>query len=120
MFTEPLSVTFPTAGAVSLPRTSVGNNTASYQSSDGLVKVSASHAYGRRTRRTFRIDHSKIAADPLISAQNIKYSMSFYIVTDIPPTGYTLAQVLDVQQGFLTAIRASSDALLQKYNGGES
>lgn len=119
MFADPQSVTI--AGVTtSLPRTSVGTNQATYSSSDGLIHLSAAHAYGRRTRRTLRLDHSKIAADPLISAQNIRYSMSCYIVTDLPATGYTNSQALDVITGLVTAMSASSYALTAKYLGGES
>jgi len=118
-FTDPQSVTI-SAVTTPLPRVSVGNNTASYLSADGLIKLSASHAYGRRSRRVLRLDHSKLTADPFIPAQNTKVSMSNYIVFDVPPAGYTNADVLAVYVGFKTLFTATSDALITKLLGGES
>lgn len=119
MFSEPQSVTI-NAVAISLPRTGSGNDSGVFTSNDGLVKESVSHQYGKRNRHLFRIDHSKIAPDPLISAQNIKYSMSFYVVADVPPTGYTVVEQKQVIDGFITQLNASSGALITKLLGGES
>jgi hypothetical protein len=118
-FTDPQSVTI-SGTAISLPRVNVGNNGSEYLSSDGLVKLSASNAYGRRTRRVLRIDHSKITADPYIPAQNAKVSMSNYIVFDVPVVGYTNTEALAVYAGFKAAFTATSDALITKLLGGES
>lgn len=116
---DPQSVTI-NAVAVSLPRTSNGVNSGVYTSNDGTVKESVSHQYGKRNRHLFRIDHSKIAADPLISSQNIKHSMSFYIVADVPVTGYTVVEAKQVIDGFITQLNASSGALITKFLGGEN
>lgn len=118
-FTDPQTVTIATV-AIPMPRVATGRNTAEYLSSDGLVRLSASHAYGKRTRRVLRLDHSKITTDPFIPAQNTKVSMSNYIVFDVPPAGYTNAQIQDVYSGFKTLFTASSDALIVKLLGGES
>jgi hypothetical protein len=119
MFTDPQSVTI-NAVPISLPRTSSTANAGVFTSNDGVVAESASHTYGKRNRRVFRIDHSKIAPDPLISAQNIKYSMSFYVVVDVPLTGYTVVEQKQVIDGFVTQLNASSGALITKWLGGES
>jgi hypothetical protein len=103
-----------------LPRVKVGNNGSEYLSSDGLVKLSASNSYGKRTRRVLRLDHAKITADPYIPAQNAKVSMSNYIVFDVPVVGYTNAEALAVYAGFKAAFTATSDALITKLLGGES
>jgi len=118
-FTDPQSITI-SAVTTSLPRVDVGRNASEYLSADGLIKLSASHAYGRRTRRVLRIDHSKITADPFIPAQNTKVSMSNYIVFDVPPAGYTNAEALAVYTGFKAVYTATSDALISKLLGGES
>jgi hypothetical protein len=118
-FTDPLSVTI-SGSAISLPRVDTGDNQSSYQSSDGLVKVAASNAYGRRTRRVLRIDHAKLTPDPFIPANNSKVSMSNYIVFDVPPAGYTNTEVLAVYTGFKTMFTASTDALIVKLLGGEN
>jgi len=118
-FTDPQSVTI-SGSAISLPRVSTGAGQSSYQSADGLVILTASHAYGRRTRRVLRLDHSKVTADPFIPAQNTKVSMSNYLVFDLPPAGYTNADALAVYQGFKALFTASTDASISKLLGGES
>jgi hypothetical protein len=116
---DPQSVTI--AGTtISLPRVATLQNKSEYLSSDGLVKLSLSNAYGRRNRRVLRIDHSKITSDPYKPVENTKVSMSNYIVFDVPPVGYTNAQVLEVYAGFKTLFTASSDAVITKLLGGES
>lgn len=119
MFSEPQSVTI-NAVANSLPRTSSGENKGVFSKDDGTIREEVSHQYGKRTRRMFRIDHSKIAADPLISAQNIKHSMSFYVVVDVPVTGYTITEQKQIIDGFLAQLNASSGTLITKFLGGES
>lgn len=82
---DPQSVTVG-AQTTPLPRVSSGENTGSFQSNDGTIRMSVSHQYGKRNRRTIRLEHSKIAADPLISSTNIKHSMTTYLVVDVPVT----------------------------------
>jgi len=118
-FTDPQSITI--AGtAISLPRTSVGDNESTYSSSDGLTQLSASHTYGKRTRRVLRIDTAKIAPDVFEPSENVKLSMSLYMVFDLPPVGYTNTDVMAVYNGFKTVYTATSDAMITKLVGGES
>jgi len=122
-FADPQSVTI-NAVAISLPRTGFGTasnpNAGVFTSADGNTVLSVSDSYGaKRTRRTIRIDSSKIAADPLISAQNIKYSMSAYVVVDIPVTGFTVAEQKLVTDGFFAYLTASSGAKMTQLLGGE-
>lgn len=119
-FADPQSITIAPNAAVSLPRTNVQNNKSEYQSADGLILLSASSAYGRRTRRVLRVDHSKITADPFIPSQNAKVSMSNYIVFDLPVAGYTNAEAKAVYDGFKTLFTAGTDASIVKLLGGES
>jgi len=116
---DPQSVTI-NAVAISLPRTSSEKNKGVYTSNDSLVSETVSHQYGKRTRHLLRIDHAKIAPDPLISSQNIKHSMSFYVVADVPVTGYTVAEQKQVVDGFISQLNASSGALITKLLGGEN
>lgn len=118
-FTDPQSITI-SGTPISLPRVSTGNGTSSYQSADGLVTLSASSQYGKRTRRVLRIDHNKITADPFISTQNVKVGMSNYLVFDLPPAGYNNTDALAVYAGFKALFTATSDALITKLLGGES
>jgi hypothetical protein len=119
MFSDPQSVTI-SGTAISLPRVSSGQNSGVYQSSDGLVRLAASSSYGKRVRRVLRLDHSKVAPDVWSSGLNTKYSMSNYIVFDVPAVGYTNAEELAVYSGFKALFTASSDAAITKLLGGES
>lgn len=118
-FADPLSVTI--SGATTpLPRVSVGEDRSEYQSGDGLIVVSASHDYGKRTRRMLRIDTSKMTSDPFRPSENVKVSMSNYMVFDLPPAGYSAAEALAVYTGFKTLFTATSDSMISKLLGGES
>jgi len=119
MLADPQSVTI-NAVANSLPAVARGTNSSNYAKDDGNVKLSIAHTYGKRTRRSVRLDYRKIAADPLISAQNIEYSMSAYLVIDVPKTGFTVVEakyIVDALTGYLTA---SSGAKVTNVLGGES
>lgn len=118
MFTDPQSVTI-SGSAVSLPRTSSGVNAGTYTSADSAVKMTVSSQYGKRNRRTVRLEHSKIAADPLTSA-NTKYSMTAYVVFDTPAVGYTVAEAQAVIAGLTAWLTASTGANVAKVLGGEN
>lgn len=119
-FADPQSITIAPAAAVSLPRVSVGDDQSEYASGDGLITLRASHDYGKRTRRMLRLDTSKLTSDPFRPSENVKVSMSNYIVFDIPVAGYTATEALAVYQGFKAQFTASSDLLITKLLGGES
>lgn len=118
-FADPQSVTI-NAVANSLPRTSSGVNSGVFTKDDGNVQLLVSHQYGTRTRRTIRLNHAKIAADPLISAQNIKHTMSVYLVIDTPVTGYTVAEAKQIVDGLTAYLTASSGARVTQLLGGEN
>lgn len=108
------------AGAVSLPRVAVGAFTSTYQSADGNLTYVVAHQYRNRTRRTARIDIRKTAADPLFPAQNTPYTMSFYIVCDVPQVGFTPTEVKTAATGLMTSLTASTNANLIKLTQGEN
>jgi hypothetical protein len=117
-FADPQSVTI-NAVANSLPRISSGTNSGVFQKDDATVKLSVSHQYGNRVRRQLRLDYSKIAPD-VFTSDNTKYSMSAYIVVDVPVTGFTVAeqkQIVDALTGYLTA---SSGSKVTQLLGGEN
>lgn len=118
-FSDPLTVTI-SGSAISLPRVSSGENAGSFRSNDGTAKLTVSSAYGKRVRSTIRLEHSKIAPDPLISAANIRHSMTAYLVIDTPITGYTVAEAKAVAEGLLAFLSASSGASITKLLGGEN
>lgn len=118
-FADPQSVTV-NAVAISLPRTSSGVNSGTFTSSDGATRLSVSHAYGKRTRRTIRLDSSKITSDPLLPTQNVKVSDSVYLVIDTPVAGFTNTEIKQHVDGFLAALTASSGAKITQLLGGEN
>lgn len=118
-FADPQSVTI--AGtAVSLPRISSGPNSSVYQSADGNTRMTISHANGKRFRRTIRLQHQKIAGDPLVPTSNAQFSMTAYVVVDVPKVGYTIAQQKEVVDGLTAYLTATAGASTTKLLGGEN
>ncbi len=117
-FSDPQSVTISGA-SVQLPLTSRGVNSGTYTSGDSTVKLLASHSYGKRTRRTVRLEHKKIAADPLTSA-NTQYSMTAYVVFDVPTVGYTVAEATAIGAGLTKWLTDTTNANMTKVLGGEN
>jgi hypothetical protein len=130
MFTEPLSLTPGAsfdAGAVSLPRVSQQGAVSVYQAgpltvnSGSLLRVTASHQYGKRTRRVLRCDYSDNAGSTLITGTTSPRSMSAYVVFDIPATGqFSAVDQLALFNGLKGTWSASTDAVMKKLLGGES
>ncbi|DAD49941.1 TPA_asm: coat protein [ssRNA phage Gephyllon.3_8] len=130
MFTDPLTLTPGAtfdAGAVSLPRVSQQGTVAIYQAgpltvnAGSLLKVTASHQYGRRIRRVLRCDYSDNAGSTLISGTTAPRSMSAYVVVDIPNGGqFSATDQLALLNGLKGTWSASTDAVIKKLLGGES
>lgn len=118
-YSDPQTVTIATV-ANTLPRVGSGVNVGSFSKDDSTVKLGVSHSYGKRTRRQARLDHSKVAPDPLISSTNIMYSMSAYIVVDVPKTGYTIAEQKQIVDGLIEWLSDSTGANTTKLLGGEN
>lgn len=118
-FADPQTVTI-NAVANTLPRISSGINSGAFQKDDANVKLEVSHAYGRRTRRQLKLTHRKVAADPLLSGANVQYSMTCYMVVDVPPVGYTVTEAKQIVDAFAAYLTASSGANVTKLLGGEN
>lgn len=118
-FVDPQSVTI-NAVANSLPRTSSGVGSGRFSKDDGNVVLDVSHQIGKRTRRTIRLTHRKVAADPFLSATNNQYSMSAYIVVDIPPVGYSLVEQKQIVDSLTAYLTATSGARVTQLLGGEN
>lgn len=118
MFNDPQSITL-NGTASSLPRTSSGVTSGQFNTPDGTAILKISHAVGKRARRTVRLEHAKIAADPLTSA-NTKYSMTAYVVVDVPPVGYTVAEAQAVVAGLTKWLTDTSGSNVAKLLGGEN
>lgn len=118
-FADPQTITI-SGVTTPLPKVSTEGDETIYQSADGLIQMLASHDIGKRYRHLLRVNHSKLTADPFIPAENVKVSMSCYIVFDVPPVGYTAAEQLAVYTGFKTQFTAGTDAIISKLLAGES
>jgi len=117
-FADPQTITVSAVAQV-LARTGFLPSAGVFTKDNGDYKLSIANTYAKRTRRSIRLDFSKVAADPLISAQNIKYGMSAYLVVDIPVTGFTIAEQKAQIDGFLAYLTASSGAKITQFLGGE-
>lgn len=116
---DPQSLTINSV-ANSTPRVGTLGTTSTYQSADGSVKLTVSHSNAKRTRRTVRVDFNKIAPDPLVDANSIRYSMSAYLVVDLPMTGFTGTEAKYIVDALTGWLNASSGANTIKFLGGES
>jgi len=119
-FADPQSLVIPVIGTVSLPRTSSGLSTGTFTKDDGNVKLEFGHVYGKRTRRTIRVTHRKVAADPLVTAQNLQYSMTAYMVVDVPQVGYTIAEAKQIVDGLVAYLTIGTGGNVTKLLGGEN
>jgi hypothetical protein len=129
MFSDPITLTPGAsfdAGAVSLPRVSSSGYTSTYMApcsvnAGSVLKVIASHQYGKRTRRVLRLDYSDNAGTTLISGTSTQRSCSFYLVADIPSNGvFTATDQLALINGLKGTWSASTDALIKKWLASES
>lgn len=118
-FADPQSVTI-NAVAQTLPRISSGTNAGVFQKDDSTVKLSVNHSYGSRIRRQLRLDFSKIAADPLATGTNLRYSMSAYLVVDEPREGFTRAEAKQIVDALTAYLTASTGARAAQLLGGEN
>lgn len=117
-FSDPQTVTI-NAVPITLPRVGLSLTEGRFQKDDGLAGLRVSQQVGRRARRVLRLDHAKIAADPFDSSLNAKYSMSAYLVVDVPLVGYTVAEAKQVVDGLTAYCTASSGARITQLLGGE-
>jgi hypothetical protein len=119
-FADPQSVTI-NAVAQSMPRVSSGDNSGTFQKDDGTYRLKVSHQYGKRTRRTIRLDANKIAANPFDTSLNQQVSMSVYLVVDVPANGqgYTITETKQIVDGLTAYLTASSGAKVTQLLGGE-
>lgn len=118
-FADPQSVTI-NAVAISMPRTSSGVNSGTFTASDGNTRLSVAHAYGKRTRRTIRLDNQKLTSDPMLPNQNVLLSNSISLVVNTPPSGFTNTELKQQIDGFLAALTATSGAKITQLLGGEN
>jgi len=119
-FADPQTVTI-NAVAQSLLRIPPGNNNGgAFAKDDGTVRLSISHNLGKRNRRVINLDHSKIAADPLMASVNVRLGMRAYLVVETPDVGYTVAEAKQIVDALTAYLTASSGARVTQLLGGEA
>lgn len=120
-YADPQTLTFPTAGAVSLPRTGSGTSNSNFTSASGNTKLEISHqtTSRNRVRSTVRVTTKDTTADPLIPAQNLQFETVVYMVVDRPAVGLTVAQLKDTTDAFATWLTTGSAANVVKLHGKE-
>lgn len=119
MLADPLSLSIGGV-ATSFPRTSAGQDQATYKSADGIWTYSISHAYGKRVRRTVRLDWQDLDADVMDSSLQVPYTGSVYLVTDMPTVGVTIAAQLGHCVSLLAELSESSYANMTSILQGQS
>lgn len=120
-FADPQTVTI-NAVAQTLPRISSGESKGVWAKDDGTVTLTVSHqkSGGDRRRRQLRLDHTKIAADPMLSGVNVRVNCTAYLVVDVPPAGYTIAEQKQIVDALTAYLTASSGARATQLLGAES
>lgn len=118
-FSDPQTITVSAVARV-CNRIASGDGTGSFQESDGNFRIDVLHTSGKRFGHQLKITITKIAPNPLISAQNIVYSSSIFIRFDVPRTGFDSAELLAFWTGVSTWVNASSAAVITKLIGGEN
>jgi len=122
-FADPQSVTisgYNGGAAVSLPRTSSGVGTGTFNSANGEIVLSVANSYGKRTRRTIRLNQTKTAADALIPSQNTVLKQSVYLVVDTPLNGFSSTEQKAMVDALVAYLTASSGAKVTQLLGGEN
>lgn len=118
---DPQSITIGTApGAVSLPRVNSGTQVGTFSNYDSKANLKVSTTYGKRTRRTARVEFSKVVTDPLVSTTNVLASATAYIVIDVPPTGFSATEQKEFALSLINWLTASTNANLIKVINGEN
>lgn len=116
-FSDPQSITVNSV-AQSLPRISSDVNKSDYRKDDGSYVLTIGRTFGaKRNAFRIRVDHTKLVTDPLVVANNIRVSMSAYMIVDVPVLGYTNVEMKDIALG-LTGFASSANLL--KVLGGET
>jgi len=109
-----------TINSTSVARTSSGMNTGEFRNADSTHGMVVSHSYTKRARHMVRYNHSKVAADPFVAGNSVRYSSSVYLVVDAPKDGYTAAELKALVDAFLANLQASTGANIVKLIAGES
>lgn len=116
MFAEPIVITYPVAGEVSLYKQNSGLSESTFSNTDENRRMRISYQKTKnRVRRMLRFDVDTVVQDPL-SGLNKLVSHSAYIVVD-EPGGSAIddANLKDLVNGLCSFLTASSGANTDKF-----
>lgn len=82
----PLTVTDP----ITLPRTGLDLNAGNFRNSSQSHELVISHQYAKRVRHTARLNYKTLVPDVVSPTSNALYTMSAYLVVDVPTYGIPL------------------------------
>lgn len=107
MLADPQTITI-SGSAKTLNRTGEGGPGQSvYRNADGDVRNKVSHTTSKGLIRTMhRIETDKIAVDP-ISTENVRKTLSTYLVIERPEVGFSPAEVDAQVQGHKTMLASA-------------
>lgn len=116
MFSDPLPVSLNGVDSINLARVLDDGAKSIYNSDDRLLTVTISHqtAQGGRDNAMFRIDQTKVAADPL-TAVNKSVSASAWFVLSIPPFGFSNTDLLHLLNAI--AAKMTTDTVTRFVSG---
>lgn len=108
-YADPQSVTV-NAVAQSLARTGSANGSGEFTKDDQTYKLVIQHSKKTRTRHVARLEFRKIAADPLVSANNVEYTGAVTLTVDAPNVGYSNTELKDIVIGLADWLKAGTNA----------
>ncbi len=106
--------------AKSLKRTGMSDNSGTFSESNGDYKLLVKHSYGKRNRHAVSLVNTKVTPDPLTSGSSFLASMTTSFAADVPPVGYTVAEMAAQVAALGAYLTASSAAIATQILGGES
>jgi hypothetical protein len=118
-FADPQTITL-NAVAIPLPRTGTGPGTGEFTSADGNVVMSVRHNRGKRISSSVQFKQKKLVSDPLRPADYKPVEATMTIAFNKPLQGFTSTELLDLLNGAITQLSASTDANKKKLLGLEN
>jgi len=91
---DPIPTLTVSAVTYDFARIGMDGTSSIYQTANGNDRLLISHQNKNRFRTTARFDRRKIAANPLDASLNQEYTMSTYVVWDVPKTGFTSTEIV--------------------------
>jgi len=116
---DPQSITYD-GTAISLPRTSSGDNSSTYKSADGAFTLSIKHQYGSTNRHLVKLTRQALVASATTPANNINVVPSVHFVVTAPNQGVLVAELQKQLKSLGDLLSATSYAIANRVVAGES